>query len=170
MWLRISAIQWSFDYNSSFELISLRTIYSVPSGYPPKVLVFDARYVFTDSGSKVRYPYQLKCNSFNIFVYLPSYGTIDKDVIYRPDSSDHLCLSLLDVSIRLKFADRSFCNASHQLLNSLPILRSFAPYTYTHARTHTQTHINTHITSLQHIQHFFSFQVSESQILLILCI
>ena len=36
-----------------------------PIRLSPKFLVFDARYVFTDSGSK-RYTYQLKCNCFNI--------------------------------------------------------------------------------------------------------
>ena len=71
--------------------------YSVPS---PKFVMFDVRYVFTDSGSK-RYTCQLKCNCFNIFLYLPSYGTIEEYVIDRPDSSDHPCLSLLPVSVRL---------------------------------------------------------------------
>ena len=50
----------------------------------------------------------------------------------RTRSSDHLCLSLPPVSTRLKFADRSFCNFSPCLWNSLPInLRSFAPDTRT---------------------------------------
>ena len=49
----------------------------------------------------------------------------------RTRSSDHLCLSLPPVFTRLKFADRSFCNSSPRLWNSLPInLRSFAPDTH----------------------------------------
>ena len=55
----------------------------------------------------------------------------------RTRSSDHLCLSLPPVSIRLKFADRSFRNSSPRLWNSLPInLRSFAPDTH-HSTTVT---------------------------------
>ena len=49
----------------------------------------------------------------------------------RTRSSDHLCLFLPPVSIRLKFADRSFRNSSSRLWDSLPInLRSFAPDTH----------------------------------------
>ena len=47
-------------------------------------------------------------------------------------SSDHLCLCLPSVSIRLKFADGPFLNSSPRLWNSLPIyLRSFTPDTHT---------------------------------------
>ena len=49
----------------------------------------------------------------------------------RTRSSDHLCLILLPVSTRLKFADRLFRNSFPRLWNSLPInLRSFAPDTH----------------------------------------
>ena len=49
----------------------------------------------------------------------------------RTRSSDHLCLSLPPVSIRLKFADRSFRNFSPRLWNSLLInLGSFASDTH----------------------------------------
>ena len=57
----------------------------------------------------------------------------------RTRSSDHLCLSLLPVSSRLKFADRSFRNSFSRLWNSLPIkLRSFASDTY-HSTTVTSS-------------------------------
>ena len=54
----------------------------------------------------------------------------------RTRSSDHLYLSVPPVSIRLKFADRSFHNSSPRLWNSLSInLRSFASDTHTHHST-----------------------------------
>ena len=57
----------------------------------------------------------------------------------RTRSSDHLCLSLPPVSTRLKFADRSFCNFSPRVWNTVPInLRSFAPNTH-HSTTVTSS-------------------------------
>ena len=57
----------------------------------------------------------------------------------RTRSSDHLCLYLPPVAIRIKFADRSFRNSSPRLWNSLPMtLRSFALDTH-HSTTVTSS-------------------------------